>query len=745
MSISYPPSSLIRKGSHPVQARTAAQTYGDLRKQNLPQDLAGEEFLQKCLAGGSLNPPTWSPDERKYVSQIQAVEPRQEESLYTDDAPLLHLLNSISKQAFQSINLNDAEQEALVFYSAHDCEVHNPFNKQDCKPDIVALWENAREFPEIDYSENHLTPTTWCALAAAGEVKISKSDDGRYQLANYLQNHLQLHPELNAVLGLTVRPDEYALFYHDAEVINRSRFRWEQHGPLYAFVEKLYTRPFQDTSMQIVGAQSQHPAWVTKINNDVYISEAPQAVAGPGQRRYTTTALNVLSSEVVFLKDIWRDNGRLFFEALLFDQAHKEEPLPGLMCVDTHGYVLDQTREGVRTISNQPRSGVGQASGRYKMRMLTRDIGRPLDTVDSLLQFLCVMYDACVVQRNLYRKCRILHRDISDGNIMIAPETDGYRTRCARGYAEVKFVNQVLAKDKDCKPAPACLVIDLGNGADLKVARDALKERTGTPRFIARSVSSGVLLHKGEFESMPSIKELGDYGQYMHPRQGSQPETDPHPDYCQFFHTMLRHFPTPRYDSRSRLCERSEEYWEAVLHPDLKDLSRMLKEMFEYIRPEWAYQPKFDPEHVHEALMRLLLAEIIRIKDRGEDIPLAIGGRVTPPLPPDMTLMGGMNSLSIQASTSLSRPPISLEPQRNNPTGAKPDKAGPTNPADSRLAETRTPGPSQQNPGELSAHDKLRARGKSLVWPPGAGGLRAPELQVPESPVLEQDVPTEDS
>ncbi|KDN43285.1 hypothetical protein RSAG8_06252, partial [Rhizoctonia solani AG-8 WAC10335] len=333
MSISYAPSSPLKKGCYAMETCTAPQTYGDLRRQNLPQDVANNEFLQRYLTGGSFNPPPWSPDEEEYVSQIQAIEARQEESLYTGDAPLLHLLNSISKQAFQSVNIDDAEQDVLVFHSAHNCEVHNPFNKQHRKLDIFALWENlnSQESPELDYSQNYLTPMTWCAIAAVGVAKISKSDDGRYQLANYLQNHLQLHPELNAVLGLTVGSNGYALFYHDAEVIHRSSFCWEQHGPLYAFMEKLYTRPFQDTSMQIMGAQSQHPAWVTKINNDVYISEAPQTVAGLGQRRYTTTALNVSNSKVVFLKDIWRDDGRLFFEALLFDQAHKGQSLPGLM------------------------------------------------------------------------------------------------------------------------------------------------------------------------------------------------------------------------------------------------------------------------------------------------------------------------------------------------------------------------------------------------------------------------------
>ncbi|KAG8732403.1 hypothetical protein FRC11_013902 [Ceratobasidium sp. 423] len=295
------------------------------------------------------------------------------------------------------------------------------------------------------------------------------------------------------------------------------------------------------------------------------------------------------------------------------------------------------------------------------------------------------MYDACAVQRNLYRKCRILHRDISDGNIMLAPDTGEYQKRCAEDYAHVKFVNQVLAKNKDCKPKPECLVIDLGNGADLNTERDrdVLTERTGTPRFIARSVSSGGLLDPKTFKSAgvdlpPTTESLSDYREYMHTseydtlkssgpatqsqvkfahqlfhdaestfwvivwtlarsvKEGSQQE-ETHPIFRQFYHTMYQHFPDPQeVDTRLGLCQPSEEYWKSVLHPDLAVLAPMLEQMFEYIQPEWAYRPELDPEHAHEALMRLLLKELVRIDNHRADITISIGGRATPPAPRNM-------------------------------------------------------------------------------------------------------------
>ncbi|KAH7318016.1 hypothetical protein B0J17DRAFT_304796 [Rhizoctonia solani] len=238
------------------------------------------------------------------------------------------------------------------------------------------------------------------------------------------------------------------------------------------------------------------------------------------------------------------------------------------------------------------------------MRMVTKDIGRPLEGVCSLREFLCTMYDACVVRRNLYRKRRIFYRDISDNNIMFAPHTDEYRERCASSYAEVKFVNQVLAKDKNAQSEPACLVIDLGNGTGLKVERDrdALTERT----FIVRSVSCGNLLPQDDYNS---------WGVAMPPMEGPR----------EFFHVMYKHYPAPRLiDSRSRMCTLSLDYWNSILHPELANLSRMLREMLVYIRPE------SNAEHVHEALMRLLLTEIVRIDQSGKDISIDIDGRAIP-------------------------------------------------------------------------------------------------------------------
>ncbi|CUA69832.1 Nebulin-related-anchoring protein [Rhizoctonia solani] len=669
-------------------------SYCDSRSKGMmAYDVAGEVFRHYYLSGAllpGLDSRKWTIREQRWMTKIQRIPKGQEASLYTGDAPLLCLLNHISKRIFDAIH----GQKALVFRSGN-CKVKSPFTDRCHQPDIVVEWEEVQEFPYVDYSA--LSPDkTWTEIAAVGEVKVSQS--GKDRLTSYLRNHLRFHPELNAVLGFTAQQTGYALVYHDAAVIHQSKFEWEA-GPLYAFVGKLYTRPYRDRSMQISDAQA--PTWTTKIGNDVYVSKAGtlEMLAGPGQRRQTGMWKNPVTDKV---------------------QAHHRGYLCGLVLHSAYGYVLDETHAPIRTTFLNPDSVKEQAAGRFKMRLVTEEIGSPLNGVHSLLKFLCTMYDSCVVQRNLYRKCRILHRDISKGNIMFAPGGEEYRKRNRGGYANVKFVNQVLARDENVEPEPACLVIDLGNGADLKTerSRDALTDCTGTPKFIARSVSSGRLLYSSKGVDMPLLDgPSAGYRQFMHTTEyqvahspgnpdtgnpdpakvefahrlfhdaestlwviawtlitsvktGSKPESGLRRDFSEFFYTMRNHFPQPPYlDSRGALACFSVDpaYWETALHPDLAMLAPMLANMFRYILPEWAHRPDLDDEHVHEALMRLLLAEIVKIEDNGTDIEIDVGGRQPPPPPP------GVNPFPHSASKSRSKD--STQSQTGHSTEPKTNKA----------------------------------------------------------------------
>ncbi|KAG8755227.1 hypothetical protein FRC11_006172, partial [Ceratobasidium sp. 423] len=193
----------------------------------------------------------------------------------------------------------------------------------------------------------------------------------------------------------------------------------------------------------------------------------------------------------------------------------------------------------------------------------------------------------------------------------------------------------------------------------------------------------------------------------------------------------------PRSDFRKALS-----YWQSVLHPDLASLAPMLSKMFIYVRPEWAYRSELNPKHVHEALMRLLLAEIIRLGENDADISLAIGVRRMPDLP--RLPRTNMASRSGNGSRSFSRPSHSLGPQRNTPAKARPGKTGSTKqPTGSRSAELQTfshsqplrqpePGSNTMTEGapeEPTTRVQLRAYGESLEWQRGTWELRPPGSQ----------------
>lgn len=273
---------------------------------------------------------------------------------------------------------------------------------------------------------------------------------------------------------------------------------------------------------------------------------------------------------------------------------------------------------------------------------------------------------------------------------MLPPDHDeAFYACCATGYAEVKYINQMLSWEKSTSPIPACLVVDLGNGADLEEAGinpKLLAQRMGTPKFIARSVSLGKPLpwdsNATGLRSMPvlegralelyesiygekhyrsvtqSVQKMQEEADNTSPKfthrlfhdaesvfwviawslacsagPGYMHQNDIHsPSFVRFISTMKSHQAGDDPDSRDSVTPRIlQSEWEEILHPDLREMASMLTKMSWYVFPEWSFRTELvDDEHVHEALMRLLLTEIVRISNGANNIELQIGIRWLP-------------------------------------------------------------------------------------------------------------------
>ncbi|QRV82347.1 hypothetical protein RhiJN_10362 [Ceratobasidium sp. AG-Ba] len=716
----------IKESGAQWENRTASDAKWDAKKLQLVSEMASGQFLSAYLANYTSSLPIeWLSHQLPLVQTIRHTR-ENEKQLYLWEAPMLRLLNSVSKEVHTS--RGDPSALGLVFrsYDPHTIKSHHPGPGQ--KPDIVGIWDNLDMLDSStrpNSATSSLDPPFWHSVATVGEVKLNSHD--LYQAANYTRDLLRHHPELNAVLGFTTHRNSYRLIYHDASVVQTSEdFSWKTTpGPLYAFIRALYDRPFQDPSMVLLGPNNGTTSWATKIGKDVYVTREARPEIGPGQRRFTNLVIHLVSAMVLFIKDIWRDARRRYFEGELYRQAHSGQNLAGLMEVISYGYVLDQNGERITTTQHGFGPYEQPPVSRFKMRLLTSDVGRPLERARTLGELLRVIYDACAVQRNLYRKCGILHRDISDGNIMLAPDSNEYRERCASGYAETKFINQVLSENTEEKPNPTCLVIDLGNGANLRQGSSkVLTQRTGTPKFIARSISSGRLLdpyrYKIDQVQMPRLagkalelyrratgaeyekyhdltsSELEPDIEFKHQlfhdaestfwvlawvlarsyKQGSPLENSWKPPCQRFIDAMRDHCPGSIAPDLRSILDTSVGDWKAVLHPDLADLASMLSQMHRYIYPEWATQ-KANPEHTHEALMRLLLVEIVRIQEENADITLVIGGRALPPSSnPSSRKSQSTPTLSLGLSCSRSHTRSSLSPVSSlQENAAKPDNS----------------------------------------------------------------------
>ncbi|CAE6476522.1 unnamed protein product [Rhizoctonia solani] len=431
----------IRSEHPPTQGVQAALKR--LQKDNAICQVSPEEFFTNYLPA-AFKVESWSDAQKLLVDSILTAKAGHEADLYTDSKPLIRLCNLVSKRVLDSLC---NKQIALVFHSYYNKKLPLPLS-EPLSPDIVVSYEppkvlkdklDTRFRDDLDSA----TRLSWFNIAAAGEAKVRNPKQERYQTGNYLRNHLQFRPELHSVIGFSADKLGYSLYYHDASVIHQCSVKWDDPSLLHAFVHRLYQGTTSDPSIVNLQPQDSDPSWLVKIEKELLIITTATPNLGLSQRRFTAIATDVETGGLWFIKDPYHDVKWRFNKGLLYAKAHKGKMLPGLMCANHYGHPLNASGKTLMT-TNFGDGPNGPRIDRWKMRVATRGVGDSLSKTPTLLEFLKVMYDACVAQRNLHRR-GILHRDINDHNIMMAPKDNGrYYKDCVDGYNDVKYVNQVL-------------------------------------------------------------------------------------------------------------------------------------------------------------------------------------------------------------------------------------------------------------------------------------------------------------
>ncbi|KAK0460051.1 uncharacterized protein EV420DRAFT_1534795 [Desarmillaria tabescens] len=152
----------------------------------------------------------------------------------------------------------------------------------------------------------------------------------------------------------------------------------------------------------------------------------PIAEAATVVGRCTTgfPAYNLVTHQVEFLKDGWRDESMHGKESEFLRTLNDNHVryVPTLTCggdVPRHVTTNHVYAEALWNCGNT------SICIRRRQRNLTKEIGKNLTTFQSGKHLLQVTLDAFVAHREAFEKCRLLHRDVSGGNILILPNGDG--------------------------------------------------------------------------------------------------------------------------------------------------------------------------------------------------------------------------------------------------------------------------------------------------------------------------------
>ncbi|KDQ59807.1 hypothetical protein JAAARDRAFT_33384 [Jaapia argillacea MUCL 33604] len=189
-------------------------------------------------------------------------------------------------------------------------------------------------------------------------------------------------------------------------------------------------------------------------------------VVGRATRGYV--ALNVETKEFVWLKDVWRIDG-LHKEGDVIQEMN-EANIPHVPTLVCHGDVEDQkTRTNTRWPHKDPPPNPMRGFTHY--RLVVKEVGRPLAEFENGRDLVGILSDCLLAHQGAYEKLSILHRDVSDGNILIIPGS-------GRDEGE-GIVNRGMLNDWDL-----CKKISKGKeGAGSVLAR--ARDRTGTWAFMS--------------------------------------------------------------------------------------------------------------------------------------------------------------------------------------------------------------------------------------------------------------------
>ncbi|EJD48087.1 hypothetical protein AURDEDRAFT_144338 [Auricularia subglabra TFB-10046 SS5] len=290
---------------------------------------------------------------------------------------------------------------------------------------------------------------------------------------------------------------------------------------------------------------------------------------------------------------------------------------------------------------------------RYRLLLKAYEIDHIFTACSSVQEYLEVMYDVLEVSRHVHEEYDITHRDISPFNILPRLNAPSQPLPPSTKHQPV-FIRRLLSYD-DPEPAentPTCVLLDFDNAfwADRRTGAS----RTATPGFVARTLSLGRLTASCRFSDLPPIQTLTGMAEKAYLRfhgavryalagafhdesgfwvlswslltalpAGALIEADNTKTMSQYINLFDSHRVrgNEAAEDRQIFFDFDESSWKAVLHPGFHSLAPFLCKLAVVVQPEYGWVTSaLSPYHLHEAIQRIILDEIFRLKQAGDPL-----------------------------------------------------------------------------------------------------------------------------
>ncbi|KAK7467619.1 hypothetical protein VKT23_004672 [Stygiomarasmius scandens] len=417
------------------------------------------------------------------------------------------LLNKLV-QSLKTYFPNEYTDDKIIVFLAkpNDPPKHHP-RGYHVRPDILALLKRLADRLQG-------TPS-WHHLRSVGEWKpglgISNADRG--QEREYVACTMQARPDNPSVLGIVMCPGGYVLSYGSpCGYIVTEQFPYLETTPLIRYVHSLhaplrainFSDPIRTMTLDESVDLGSAPRWL--VTDPAYSidnrSFSLLFVGAPFTRMTTVFA----ADDYTILKDSYPSNNQER-EAGLFDKLGENPP----------GWVIQQKPDNQDVkFANLPRLDfdVPSFTHRVRHRISLKSTGDPFEKCESLSVAVGATYDILESKEIIVVSlpealtfytgsrwaivhCRVLHRDISPGNVLLHPRPASLPRDGAC------FIRGVY--NRDPTSPSLSILLDLDNGVQLPAEHKSVKEisastsnesrelkaLTGTPMYIARGPSAG--------------------------------------------------------------------------------------------------------------------------------------------------------------------------------------------------------------------------------------------------------------